>query len=304
MSAKDVAPDELVDAIRTVAAGRKYIPDDIARILSETHRQEDLTPTESNVLSMIVGGMSNKEIAFALDISENTVKTHVQNIFGKIGVSRPHVSGDHGDKTRACESRSMNEIKNALTITPSFTPRAKARFWPELREHCYAHYEDSSMLSGFFQGRVLSMLSHMVRPQVVLEIGTYLGYSALCFAEGLAEGGKVITLDVQEETNKVARSFVEKTEYAGRIEFLLGNAIDIIPTLTETFDLVFIDADKPNYSNYYDLVLPQTARPAALSSPITSSGAARSSTPKRTRIRRPCTILTKWSSPTTASRMS
>lgn len=125
----------------------------------------------------------------------------------------------------------------------------------QLRAHCYEHYEDSAMLSGFYQGRVLSMLSHMIRPKVVLEIGTYLGYSALCMAEGLADGGKVITLDVQEDTNKVARSFVEKTEYADRIEFLLGSAIDLIPTLPETFDLVFIDADKPNYSNYFDLVI-------------------------------------------------
>lgn len=124
----------------------------------------------------------------------------------------------------------------------------------ELRAHCYAHYEDSMMLSGFFQGRVLSMLSHMIQPKVVLEIGTYLGYSALCFAEGLADGGKVITLDIQEDTNGVARAFVAKTEFADRIEFLLGFAADIIPTLTETFDLVFIDADKPNYPNYYDLV--------------------------------------------------
>ena len=110
------------------------------------------------------------------------------------------------------------------------------------------------MLSGFVQGRILSMFSKMIRPKVVLEIGTYLGYSALCFAEGLAEGGKVITLDIQEDTNKVARSFVERSEYKDRIEFHLGFATEIIPTLPETFDLVFIDADKPNYSNYYDLV--------------------------------------------------
>lgn len=84
---KDVEPDELLKAIRTVNAGRKYIPADIAEILSEHVGSEELTATESNVLRMIVGGMSNKEIAFALDISENTVKTHVQNIFGKIGVS-------------------------------------------------------------------------------------------------------------------------------------------------------------------------------------------------------------------------
>ena len=124
----------------------------------------------------------------------------------------------------------------------------------ELRAHCYEHYDDSAMLSGFFQGRVLSMLSHMIRPRVVLEIGTYLGYSTLCLAEGLAPGGRVITLDVQEDTNAVARSFVQKTEYADRIEFMLGFGTDIIPGLIETFDLVFIDADKPNYSNYYDLV--------------------------------------------------
>jgi DNA-binding NarL/FixJ family response regulator len=84
---KDVSPEDLLKAIRTVAAGKKYIPADIAQILSENIGKEDLTPTESTILRMIVGGMSNKEIAFALDVSENTVKTHNQNIFGKIGVS-------------------------------------------------------------------------------------------------------------------------------------------------------------------------------------------------------------------------
>ncbi len=130
----------------------------------------------------------------------------------------------------------------------------------ELREHCYAHYEDKAMLSGFVQGRVLSMFSYMIRPRIVLEIGTYLGYSALCFAEGLADGGKVITLDIQEDTNAVARSFVEKSEFSNRIEFHLGLATEIIPTLAETFDLVFIDADKSNYSNYYRLVFDRVAR--------------------------------------------
>lgn len=124
----------------------------------------------------------------------------------------------------------------------------------ELREECYEHYEDKSMLSGFTQGRILSMFSKMIRPRRVLEIGTYLGYSALCFAEGLTDDGKVITLDIQEDTNKVARSFVARSEYKDKIDFRLGFATEIIPTLDETFDLVFIDADKPNYSNYYDLV--------------------------------------------------
>ena len=84
---KDVSPEDLLAAIRTVAAGKKYIPADIAQILSENVGQEELTPTETTILRMIVGGMSNKEIAFALDISENTVKSHNQNIFAKIGVS-------------------------------------------------------------------------------------------------------------------------------------------------------------------------------------------------------------------------
>jgi predicted O-methyltransferase YrrM len=116
------------------------------------------------------------------------------------------------------------------------------------------------MLSGFYQGRLLAMFSKMIRPSVVLEIGTYLGYSALCFAEGLAEGGKVITLDVNEETNKVARSFVEKSAYKNSIEFHLGEALNVIPYLPETFDIVFIDADKPNYSNYYDLCFNKVRR--------------------------------------------
>ncbi len=84
---KDVTPAELLAAIRNVSLGRKYIPADIAQMLSENLGREELTPTETNVLRMIVGGMSNKEIAFALDVTENTVKSHVQNIFGKIGVS-------------------------------------------------------------------------------------------------------------------------------------------------------------------------------------------------------------------------
>ena len=124
----------------------------------------------------------------------------------------------------------------------------------DLARECYAHYSNHSMLSGFFQGRVLSMISKMIQPKLVLEIGTYLGYSALCFAEGLGEGGKVITLDIDEATNQVAKSFVAKSPYADRIEFHLGPAAEVIPTLPGTFDLVFIDADKPNYTSYYKLV--------------------------------------------------
>jgi caffeoyl-CoA O-methyltransferase len=149
----------------------------------------------------------------------------------------------------------MNEIKNELTEYAERFTSDESAILRELREHCYAHYEDSSMLAGFYQGRLLSMFSHMITPRTVLEIGTYLGYSALCFAEGLAEGGKVITLDVNEETNAVARSFVERSDYRDSVEFHLGPATEIIPTLPGTFDMVFIDADKPNYSTYFDLTI-------------------------------------------------
>ena len=148
----------------------------------------------------------------------------------------------------------MSYIDTPLTEYAEQHTSGESQVLQELRRECYEKYEDSAMLSGFYQGRVLAMFSKMIRPKVVLEIGTYLGYSALCFAEGLADGGKVITLDVNEETNEVARSFVAKSAYADRIDFRLGPATEIIPTLNETFDLVFIDADKPNYSNYYNLV--------------------------------------------------
>ena len=148
----------------------------------------------------------------------------------------------------------MEEIKNALTDYAETFTSDESDVLRELREHCYAHYQDSSMLSGFYQGRLLSMFSRMIRPRSVLEIGTYLGYSTLCLAEGLAEGGRVVSLDVNEETNAVAQSFIDKTEYADRIQLRLGEAAFIIPHMQGPFDLVFIDADKPNYSNYYNLV--------------------------------------------------
>jgi len=111
------------------------------------------------------------------------------------------------------------------------------------------------MLSGHIQGRILSAISHMIQPNNVLEIGTYTGYSALCFAEGLAKNGKIITIDQNEELEPIVSKYFSKSNFANQIEFKIGNAIDIIPTLPQTFDLVFIDADKENYSNYFDLVI-------------------------------------------------
>jgi predicted O-methyltransferase YrrM len=127
----------------------------------------------------------------------------------------------------------------------------------QLRQKTFGERDDKSMLSGFYQGRLLSMLSKTIHPKRVLEIGTYMGYSALCLAEGLSDDGKIITLDVNEETNAIAKEFWAQTPFYSKIEAYLGDATQIIPILNETFDLVFIDADKPNYANYYDLVFPK-----------------------------------------------
>lgn len=124
----------------------------------------------------------------------------------------------------------------------------------ELNRETHINVLRPRMLSGHFQGRVLSLLSHMIQPKNVLEIGTYTGYSALCFAEGLKEGGKILTLDINEELEDLVNEFVQKSEYKDAIECRIGDAIEIIPTLDQEFDLVFIDADKSNYINYYNLV--------------------------------------------------
>jgi caffeoyl-CoA O-methyltransferase len=110
------------------------------------------------------------------------------------------------------------------------------------------------MLSGHLQGRVLSMISYMIRPSLILEIGTYTGYSAICLAEGMERGGKVITLDINEELESMVRQNFQDAGMEDRVDYRVGNAMEIIPGLTEVFDLVFIDADKENYSHYFDLV--------------------------------------------------
>ncbi len=127
----------------------------------------------------------------------------------------------------------------------------------EILQKTYAERTDKSMLSGFYQGRLLSVLSRSIRPRRVLEIGTYMGFSALCLAEGLTDDGRLYSLDIEPETFKLANGFWARSPLGAKIEGRLGNAVEIIPTLDETFDLVFIDADKPNYPNYFDLVLPK-----------------------------------------------
>ncbi len=124
-----------------------------------------------------------------------------------------------------------------------------------LNRNTHAHVMAPRMLSGHMQGRFLSMISWMVRPRRILEIGTYTGYSALCLAEGLTDDGFLITIDQNEELESFARSYWQQSPLNDRIDLQIGPAAAIIPTLHETFDLVFIDADKQNYALYFDLIL-------------------------------------------------
>jgi predicted O-methyltransferase YrrM len=110
------------------------------------------------------------------------------------------------------------------------------------------------MLSGHLQGRLLSMISKMIQPTHILEIGTYTGYSAICLTEGLRNNGKLITIDINEELHKKVSGYFSEAGLSQIVDYRIGNALEIIPTLKNSFDLVFIDADKENYSNYFDLV--------------------------------------------------
>ncbi|APG61260.1 O-methyltransferase [Christiangramia salexigens] len=111
------------------------------------------------------------------------------------------------------------------------------------------------MLSGHYQGRVLSLLSKLKAPRTILEIGTYTGYSALSLAEGLTQDGELHTIDVNEELYDFQKKYFDKSEYASQIKQYLGDALEIIPKIDTKFDLVFIDADKPNYPKYYELII-------------------------------------------------
>lgn len=113
------------------------------------------------------------------------------------------------------------------------------------------------MLSGHFQGRVLSMLSKLIRPVTILEIGTYTGYSALCLCEGMQKTGQLHTIDIKEELVDFQKKHFDRSPWGNQIFQHLGEAIDIIPTLDVKFDLVFIDADKENYLNYFELIVPK-----------------------------------------------
>ena len=125
----------------------------------------------------------------------------------------------------------------------------------ELSRETWQKVLNPRMLSGAYQGRLLSILSKLINPKHILEIGTYTGYSALCLAEGLQKEGTIITLDKNEELEALQNKYFEKSGYRNQIIQKVGNALEIIPTISEKFDLVFIDADKSNYSNYFHLII-------------------------------------------------
>jgi len=126
----------------------------------------------------------------------------------------------------------------------------------EIEKYTLENHPHANMLSGPIQGKLLEMISNMIKPKRILEIGTFTGYSALCLAKGLSPDGQLHTIDIRKEDADIARNYFSKSLYTKQIILHLGNALDIIPTLNEAWDLIFIDADKVNYINYYELTLP------------------------------------------------
>ena len=125
----------------------------------------------------------------------------------------------------------------------------------ELNRETHLKILNPRMLSGSYQGRILSMISKIVKPKRVLEIGTYTGYSALCIAEGLDIKGVIDTIDINEELQEIQNKFFKKSGFANKINQHIGNALEVIPKIKRKFDLVFLDADKENYINYFELVI-------------------------------------------------
>jgi caffeoyl-CoA O-methyltransferase len=127
----------------------------------------------------------------------------------------------------------------------------------EISDFTYQHHPRSIMLSGHLQGKILEMLSSMIRPQRILEIGTFTGYSAICLAKGLDKNGYLHTIELREDDAATARAYFDRSFFREQIILHIGDALKIIDELKETWDLVFIDADKENYINYFNLVFPK-----------------------------------------------
>lgn len=133
--------------------------------------------------------------------------------------------------------------------------KAESPILEKLNRETWANVLRPRMLSGHLQGKILESFSFMIKPKRVLEIGTYTGYSAICLAQGLTQDGKLITIDINDEISHIAKKYIADSGLRDKIDFRVGNAVDIIPGLNENWELVFIDADKENYSTYFDLVI-------------------------------------------------
>ncbi|HOZ96953.1 MAG TPA: O-methyltransferase [Niabella sp.] len=151
----------------------------------------------------------------------------------------------------------------------------------EVNEFTSKNHTQPHMLSGHVQGQLLSMISSMIRPKRILEIGTFTGYSALCLAKGLTEGGVLHTVESREATAQIAHDFFQKSDSRDKIKLHVGNALDIIPQLKEAWDLVFLDADKSGYIHYFNLVFPDLKKNAfILADNIFFHGSALDENPK------------------------
>jgi caffeoyl-CoA O-methyltransferase len=152
----------------------------------------------------------------------------------------------------------MNELINALA--EKYSARFSAEgdiLLKEVISYTEQHHPQAHMLSGEVQGAFLSLISCLLRPQNIIEVGTFTGFSALCLAKGLQPGGQLHTLELREEDAAIAKGFFERSVYKEQLKLHIGDAKKIIPTLSETWDIAFIDADKTGYIDYYELILPR-----------------------------------------------
>ncbi len=148
----------------------------------------------------------------------------------------------------------MDFLPEALELYIENHTKPEPEVLKKLNRETHAHVLMPQMLSGHLQGRFLKMLTTMIQPKQVLEIGTFTGYSALCIAEGLQDGGTIHTIDINEELLNMVQKYIKESGAEKKVKTYTGNALEIIPKMNHVFDMVFIDADKKNYVNYYNMV--------------------------------------------------
>jgi len=149
----------------------------------------------------------------------------------------------------------MNFLPNEIMNYAELHTDSESPLLEKIKRETHLEVLQPRMLSGPFQGRFLSFISHLVKPRRILEIGTYTGYSALCLAEGLSKDGTLHTIEVNPELAAIQKKYFDKSNYTTQIKTYIGDALDIIPTLEGPFDLVFIDAEKKQYDAYFEAVI-------------------------------------------------